>query len=247
MRALALLASLSALALAGAAFAQAPNTAITAAIADPGRPAADTAHDADRHPAETLSFAHVAPGQKIGDLMMGGGYFTRLFAKAVGPKGKVYAYTPAEFIKARASYGEGLKTVSAAYPNITPSDAAFADLAFPEPLDMVFTAQNYHDMHLKPFPADTAAKTNATVFKALKPGGTYLVIDHVAAAGAADAPDKLHRIDPAVIKSEVMAAGFKFDGELAILRNPADDHSKGVFDPSLRGKTDQVVYRFKKP
>jgi len=106
--------------------------------------------------------------------------------------------------------------------------------------------QNYHDLHLKPFPADNAARMNAEIFRALKPGGVYLVVDHVGPAGA-DTPDKLHRIDPAQIKSEVTAAGFKLAGESDILRASADPHTANVFDPSIRGKTDQVILKFVKP
>ena len=118
----------------------------------------------------------------------------------------------------------------------------------PDGLDMVLTVQNYHDMHLKPFPAGTAASVNAQVFRALKPGGVYLVVDHAAAPGSpVTVADTLHRIDPAIVKQEVAAAGFKFDGESPVLRNPADPHTALVFDPSIRGKTDQFVYKFSKP
>jgi predicted methyltransferase len=250
MRPYLLAALISVTALAGGAVA-APasqvSPAVAAALADAGRPAADKAQDVHRHPAEVLAFAGVKPGQKIADLMMGGGYFTRIFAKAVGPNGKVYAWTPEEFIRFKASYGEGLKAVAADYPNVVPLSTPFTGVAFPETLDLAFTAQNYHDLHLKMSGPDTAAKVNAVVFKALKPGGVYLIIDHVGAPDAADAPDKVHRINPAIIRNEVEAAGFKFDGELNVLRAQGDDLSKSVFDPAVRGKTDQVVYRFRKP
>jgi len=115
-------------------------------------------------------------------------------------------------------------------------------------VDLVLTVQNYHDLHLKPFRPDTAASINAKVFKALKPGGVYLIVDHVAVTGSGlDAPSAVHRIDPAIIKREVEAAGFKLDGESDLLRAPADPHTASVFDPSIRGKTDQVVLRFRKP
>ncbi len=58
---------------------------------------------------------------------------------------------------------------------------------------------------------------------------------------------KLHRIDEALVKSEVVKAGFVLDGESDALRNPADSHAANVFDPSIRGKTDQFVLRFRKP
>lgn len=226
------------LALAIPASVQAPSPAIRAALADPGRPAADTAKDATRHPGELLAFAGVRPGMKVADFIMGGGYFTRILAKAVGPTGRVYAYQPAEFIKFRADYGEEQKAASAPYTNVTPLNGPVGELSFPEPLDLIVTSENYHDLHLKAFGPDTAAKVDAALFRALKPGGVLLVTDHVAAAGAADAPDKLHRIDPALMRREIEGAGLRFDGESAILRNSADPHTALVFDPAIRGHTD---------
>lgn len=233
-------------AVAAPSLAQAPAN-LTAALADPARPAADTARDAARHPAELLALANVKPGAKVVDLIMGGGYFTRILSPAVGPTGAVYAYQPAEFIKFKAQYGEDLKTVAAAYKNVTPLDASLGALDLPDGLDAVITVQNYHDLHLSPFPADTAAKVNAEVFKSLKPGGVFLVVDHVAAPGSADSPNKLHRIEMATVKSEVEAAGFKLAGESPLLHSAADPHTASVFDPSIRGKTDQFVLKFVKP
>lgn len=221
---------------------------IAAAVADPAR-AADKALDAQRHGPEILAFADVKPGWKVGDLMQGAGYFTRLWVAAAGPKGKVYAWSPPEFIAAKkALYGDSLDMLVKDYPTqVAPLRMAFDDLAFPEPLDMVFQSQNYHDLHMARFPADRAAKLNAAVFKSLKPGGVYIIVDHVANAGVLDAPDKVHRGDPAVMRREVEAAGFVFAGESSALRNPQDDHTKHVFDPAIRGHTDQVIYKFRKP
>lgn len=228
-------------------FAQVPAN-LTAALADPARPAADTARDAARHPAEILALANVKPGGKVVDFIIGGGYFTRILSAAVGPTGTVYAYQPAEFIKFQAKYGEDLKTVAAAYKNVTPLDGSLIGLDLPDGLDAVITVQNYHDLHLKPFPADTAAKVNAEVFKSLKPGGVFLVVDHYAADGSGlTAPDTLHRIDIAAVKSEVEAAGFKLAAESPLLRNPADPRTAIVFDPGIRGKTDQFILKFVKP
>lgn len=239
-------ASLLALMVAAPALAQAPSASLKAAIADPGRPAADVAKDAARKPAEILAFAGVKPGQKVADFIMGGGYFTRILAKAVGPTGKVYAYQPAEFIAFRAAYGDEQKAASAPYPNVVPLSDSLATLRFAEPLDLVFTSQNYHDMHLKAVPAGSAELILAGLKASLKPGGTLLVIDHVANPGVLDAPDTLHRIDPAVMRAEIEKAGFKFDGESTLLRNAEDPHTALVFSPAIRGKTDQVIYRFKK-
>lgn len=103
-------------------------------------------------------------------------------------------------------------------------------------------------MHLTPFPKDTAAKVNAEVFKSLKPGGVYLIVDHVAVAGSGlEPPMKVHRIDPAIVKQEVEAAGFKLERESPMLKDAADPHTANVFDPAIRGKTDQFVMKFRKP
>jgi predicted methyltransferase len=238
--------SVLAIGVAGVAAAAVPAN-ITAALADKARPAADVERDAARKPGELLAYAAVKPGEKVADFIMGGGYFTRILSAAVGPTGHVYAYQPSEFIAFKASYGTDQTKVAADYKNVTALTSPFSALALPSGLDLVLTVQNYHDLHLKNFPADNAAKVNTAIFNALKPGGLYVVVDHVAAAGTADAPDKLHRIDPAAIKSEVEAAGFKLDGESPILRNSADPHTALVFDASIRGKTDQVVLKFRKP
>ncbi len=216
-------------------------------LAAPGRPAADRARDAARHTAETLAFARVRPGQKIADMIIGGGYFTRVFAAAVGPEGRVTAWQPAEFIAFQASYGESLSEVDA-LANVDGIRSPMRAPAFPSDLDLVFTAQNYHDLHLNIAPADTAARVNAAVFAALKPGGLYVVIDHHAVAGSPlTASDTVHRIDIEAVKREVLAAGFVLDGESDILANAADPRTASVFDPSIRGRTSQFMLRFRKP
>lgn len=230
----------------GAALAQVPAN-IEKALADPSRPAADTARDAARHAGEILALAEVKPGDTVIDYIMGGGYFTRLLSAAVGPKGVVYAYQPAEFIKFKAQYGEDQKTVAAALANVKPLNGPMTALDLPDGANVVITVQNYHDQHLKPFPVDTAAKANAEIFKSLKPGGVFLVIDHAALPGATTAPDALHRIDIAQVKSEVEAAGFRLEAESPLLASAADPHTASVFDPGVRGKTDQFVLKFRKP
>lgn len=240
------IAAAAAAAVATTAWAAVPPN-IAAALADKGRPAEEAARDAARKPGELLEWAGLKAGDKAVDLVMGGGYFTRIMAVAVGPKGHVWSYQPSEFIQFSTKYGEDLKTVSAAYDNVTPDDQSLASLNLPAGMDFVMTVQNYHDFHLKPFPADTAAKVNAAVYKALKPGGVYVIVDHAAEPGAADAPDALHRIDPAAVKQEVEAAGFKLVGESPLLRNPDDPHTASVFDASIRGKSDQFALKFRKP
>jgi predicted methyltransferase len=141
----------------------------------------------------------------------------------------------------------GLKA-DPAYANIEIVTAPIDAPALPGGLDAVFIRQNYHDLHDRFMgPADVAA-FNRHVYAALKSGGVFVVLDHAAAAGSGlGATDTIHRIDPAAVKAEVTAAGFVFDGESPVLANPADDHSKMVFDPAIRGKTDQFLYRFRKP
>ena len=215
-----------------------------AAVNDAARPEADKARDADRKPAEMLVFAGVESGDVVLEMLPGGGYFTRVLAKAVGPEGKVYAAQPPATDPAKPP---AIIAVAEQYDNVTVVPARVGALEVAEPVDLIWTAQNYHDFHLARLNLDVAA-VNRNLFAALKPGGTLLVIDHAAAAGAPlEAADSLHRIDPAKARAESEAAGFEFVGESDALRNPEDTHTVGVFDPAIRGKTDQFVYKFRKP
>ncbi|WP_332660830.1 class I SAM-dependent methyltransferase [Brevundimonas sp.] len=218
-----------------------------AVLADPVRTEADRARDEARHAAETLDFAGVRPGDKVADMIIGGGYFTRIFSAAVGPEGRVTAWQPAEFIAFQASYGDAL-TAADALPNVDAIRSPIGAPEFPAGLDLIFTAQNYHDLHLQPFPADTAARVNAAVFAALKPGGRYVIVDHHAAAGSdLSVAHTLHRIDIEAVKREAAAAGFVLDGESDVLASAADPRTANVFDGSIRGRTSQFMLRFKKP
>lgn len=139
--------------------ATAPSKAIVAALADPARPDADRARDAARKPGELLTFAGVKPGDKVADFIMGGGYLTRIMAKAVGPNGKVYAYQPEEFIKYRAEYATDQDAAVKGYANVVPSRESLGAIAFPEKLDAIVTVQNWHDLHLKQATPDSAARS----------------------------------------------------------------------------------------
>jgi predicted methyltransferase len=240
-----LLAATAGLLIAGVATAAPAPAYVTSAVSDAGRPAEDTQRDAARKPAEMLEFAEVKPGQKVADFIPGGGYFSRLFAKAVGPNGHVYAFVPkaAENVE---NLGPNATALAAAYPNVTAQIVPFPDTPFPEPLDLVWTAQNYHDFHN--FGAKAAGAFNKLAFDSLKPGGLYVIIDHadVAGSGAKDT-NTLHRIEPVLVRQEVEAAGFLYVGETKVLANPADPHTAIVFDPSIRGHTDQFVFKFRKP
>ncbi len=232
-----LIAGALALAVAAPAFAK-PSPVIAAAVADKGRPAEDMARDPLRKPVEMLAFAGVRRGMKIGELLPGAGYFTRVFARAIGPKGKVYAWYPAGL---PARIVDRFAPIPKAYPNVV--FAQSETFAAPEPLDMVWTSQNYHDLHLR---GGTAQATNAAIFKALKPGGTYIVVDHRGNAGTGTSEvGTLHRIDEAAVISEVLKAGFVVDDEDMSLRRATDDHTKPVFQ--MHDETDQMVLRFRKP
>jgi predicted methyltransferase len=220
-----------------------------AALASPDRPKADTERDAARHPAELLAFAGVKPGDRVADIMPGGGYFTRLFSKAVGPGGQVFAIIPAELARVAPKVVDTLKSLAAEgpYANITVLVQPTAAIAAPAPLDIAWTSDNYHDLYGFFGPAQAAA-LDAAVYKALRPGGIFIVIDHVAKTWTSDASAKtLHRIDPETVKAQALAAGFVLEAESDILRNAADTHEATVFSPAIRGHTDQFVLKFRKP
>ncbi len=219
-----------------------------AVLADPKRPEADRTRDAARKPAELLALAGVRRGDTVADWVMGGGYFTRLLAAAVGPTGKVYGYQPAEFVAYQATYGTDQDAVAAAYANVTPVRAPINALRFAEPLDAIVTVQNYHDLYLKNFPVDTASKGRSELFRALKPGGVLLVVDHAAQDGSNTRDsDSLHRIDRQTVIDELTAQGFVLESGPDPLRNAADPRTQNVFDPAIRGKTDQFTLKFRKP
>jgi predicted methyltransferase len=229
------------------AFAAPPAT-IAQAVDDPVRPDSDRQADALRKPAEMLAFARVHPGMKVMDLWPGGGYFTRLFAKAVGPTGHVYAYQPAELDSFSKGKPAPIYETAKGYANVSVLHGPLNTLTAPEWLDLVWTSQNYHDMHNSfPVPTDIA-KIDKAVFDILKPGGVFIVLDHAAEAGSGVRDTQtLHRIDEAAVKKEVEAAGFRLAGESRVLRNPKDPRTAIVFDPSIRGHTDQFILKFVKP
>jgi predicted methyltransferase len=249
----ALIAALSFATLASAGSDKAPSVPkyVAAAVADPARPQADRDRDADRKPAETIAFAGLKPKQRIADLLPGGGYFTRLFSAVVGPKGQVVAVATPKRPDAPPDRPEPSAAVRAIaadphYSNVTVSVEKVAELKLPEKLDMVWTSQNYHDVHnVKDI--DVGA-FNKAVFASLKPGGVYIVIDHATEKGAGfSATSTLHRSDPDAVKAEVLAAGFEFVGSSDVIANPADDHKVAVFEQGLHDKTDRYVLKFRRP
>ncbi|HUP66684.1 MAG TPA: methyltransferase [Sphingomicrobium sp.] len=253
MRTLTLTLALAAIAVAGCNKAEPPHAfsqaALDKALADPARKSQADAADARRKPGPLIALAGVAPGDKVLDLIPGSGYWTRIFSKVVGPEGKVYAVWPQAYARFAMGNVADLKKLSADYGNIVTEVQPSAVLSAPELLDVVWTSQNYHD-----YPDEYMGKDadpdllNKAVFKILKPGGTYMIIDHMAKAGRGMADtEKLHRIDPATVRRQVEAAGFKFAGESKVLNNPEDPLDIPVFDKSIRGRTSQFAYRFVKP
>jgi predicted methyltransferase len=194
---------------------------------------------------EVVEFIGLKKGDKVADVVAG--RLTPSLAAAVGPSGKVYAVVTAEIAKAHPEVLARMQALATRLPNVIVSQDPIAS-PLPSGLDAVLIRQNYHDLYDKFLgPVDVPA-FNKAVFAALKPGGVYVVLDHAAAAGSGvSATETLHRIDPARVKSDVLAAGFKFDAESSIFANKADDHTKPVFDPSIRFETDQFLFRFKKP
>lgn len=212
-----------------------------ALLANPARPAADTARDADRQPAALMAFAGIKPGTVMVELAPGGGYYTRLLSLAVFPGGRVYTFSN----RASPAVDEWAK----ANPNVTPQVSQPGMLLAPVPVDVVWTTLNYHDFkNNKQGDRDLAAVINDAAFKALKPGGIYLINDHQTARGIGTAQTAtLHRIEDTAVIREVEAAGFKLEARSSLLEHPGDDHTIKVVETGIRGKTDQFVLRFRKP
>jgi predicted methyltransferase len=224
---------------------------LTSAVADQSRPPADTLRDPQRKPAECMAFAGVKPKMTVIELIPGGGYYTRLLSKAVGPQGHLYAVVPALPADAPAGTPDRSLPIKAiasdpGYHNVSVDVEPIRAMHLTTEADLAWTSDNYHDLHnAKDF--DILA-FNKAVFAALKPGGTYLIIDHEAAADAPpDVTSTLHRIRSATVIQEVTAAGFTLEAKSDILHNAGDSHALKIFDPDIKGKTDQFVLRFKKP
>jgi predicted methyltransferase len=225
-------------------------SSVSEALANSARPEADRKADTSRKPGELLGFAGVKPGDKILELIPGGGYFAHIFSNVVGPNGHVYELVTAEEVQAKATAADPIKAIAAdpAFPHVTVLVQPISEFKVPEPVDMVWTSQNYHDLHDKAFGPANIPNFNKAVFAALKPGGIFMVVDHAAAAGdGIKDTETLHRIDPAAAKSEIEAAGFVLEAQSDVLRNPDDSHALRIFDPAIRGKTDKFVFKFRKP
>ena len=236
----------------GAELSAEDKAAIFASIDNIERLPGDMDEDSWRKPSEVLIFLQVRPGMKVVDYLAAGGYYSELLSRVVGPNGQVIAYNNPEYLKfsgekPKQRYGNDR------LPNVVqlttpPEEAPFE----PNTLDAALFVMSYHDLHWKAkdgsWPNTDPAQALAKLVPALKPGATVVVLDHVAVAGAdpAVSVDALHRIDPAIIKRDFEAAGLTFDTESKAFASAEDDHTKPVFDPAVRHKTDQVMYRFRK-
>jgi predicted methyltransferase len=221
---------------------------LTVAVHAQTPPPTDALTDPSMKAPEVIAFIGLKPGDKVADVIAG--RFVRALSQAVGPKGKVYAYEPDEIVKTHPEALAALNKTTAdpAYANVAVLTAPINAPNLPSGLNAVFIRQNYHDLYDKFMgPADVPA-FNKAVYAALKPGGVYVILDHADAPGSGlTGTETRHRIDEARVKADMAAAGFKLDGESSVLANPADDHSKMVFVPAIRGKTDQFLLKFRKP
>jgi len=218
---------------------------VAAAMAAPDRPETQVKRDAARNPGAVLTFSTIKPGDMVADLGAGGGYFTRLISGIVGKDGKVIAQNPPEWIEKYKSIAPALEGLTKDRPNVRALTAEFDALGFADnSLDVVTMALIYHDVVLSTADRETM---NQEIYAALKPGGVYLITDHYAKEGSKDTmTDALHRIDADMVRAEIEAAGFVLEAQSDVLHHSSDDRSKIVFDPSVRGKTDRFVYRFRK-
>jgi predicted methyltransferase len=235
-----------------AAAPQADSAAIDAAIASTDRLETDRGQDGWRKPADVLAFMELRPGMKVLDYLAAGGYYTELISRTVGPSGQVIAYNNDPYLK-YAKDEPAQRYGGNRLGNVMQVTTAPEEVPLPaESLDAVLFMQTYHDLYWRTkdnsWPPTDPAKSLARLTPALKAGAVVVVVDHVAAAGSdpAQTVDKSHRIDPEIIKRDFEAAGLQFEGESPLFRNSADDHTKEVFDESIRRKTDQVMYKFRK-
>jgi predicted methyltransferase len=249
MKSHARLGSLLALALAGAvaaiAHAQDDQAArMRAALAAPSRPAENKARDADRKPIESVQFFGIKTGDTVVDMIAETGWFTEVLSAAVGPQGHVYSQNPPGLFKEDAE-----KAMIARLGNVEGLHVSFEQAGLVGKVDGVVTAMNLHDVYNgygnQPGGEAPAVELLKAIHAALKPGGVLGVIDHVGVAGQDNA--KLHRMLLQQARDVITKAGFTIEAESSLLANPADDHTKNVFDPSIRGHTDQFVIRARKP
>ena len=223
------------------------SAALGMALADTSRSEGDRSRDAGRKPADVIRFLGIEEGMSVIDLIAASGYYTEVLSLAVGPSGTVYAQNPARVLQFRDGANDKAMTARLAddrLANVVRLDREMSDPGLePHSLDAAFTALNFHDVYNND-PAAATAWLRA-IRMLLKPDGVFGIIDHLGKAGADNA--KLHRIEEQVVVDAVEAAGFVVEATGEVLRNPSDDRTKGVFDPSVRGKTDRFLLRLRSP
>jgi predicted methyltransferase len=226
---------------------------VAAGVAAPGRPKAATDLDEVRKPVEVLRFMGLKKGDRAFDYFTGTGYYADIMAKAVGPRGHVVGWNSNGFGR-NEKVVAALKDIKARNPNTAFYSSPTTAIAFaPNSFDFALLHLVYHDAYWESAQFGLPRIDPNTVVKAIwdsvKPGGTVAVIDHVAPAGGDTRAvvEKLHRIDPAVVRADFERAGFVLEAQSDLLRVASDDYSKNVFDPSIRGRTDRFMFRFRKP
>lgn len=226
--------------------------AIAAAVGHADRPDADKTRDAARKPDKVLAFFGIAPGMTVLDLFAGGGFYTEILARLVGPDGKVTAHNNHAYLNyARKDIGPRYADGRLAEVERVTIEANELELE-ENSYDAVLMILTYHDIYLTSEPEDwpviDGPRLLGAIVKGLKPGGVLGIVDHRARAGApATTGDSLHRIDPEIVKTELAAAGLVFEGAADFLANPEDDLDKPMYAEGIRGKTDRFVFRFRKP
>lgn len=230
----------------------APADVAAAVAATANRTEANVKLDEARKPAEVLAFLGLEQGMRVVDMFGANQYWAEIIAPAVGPQGHVMVWQPAQFLndKRRGEFTEWAKKQG----NVTLLSSPFENpLIGLTQYDFLLMNLDYHDVYWqseqRKIPRMEPDVWLRAIHAAMKPGATLGIIDHVANAGGdtREVVEKLHRIDPAVVRADFERAGFVLDGESQMLRNPADDHSLNVFDAAIRGKTDRAFFRFKKP
>jgi predicted methyltransferase len=225
---------------------------VAAAVASHARTPDNIKLDEGRKPADVLNFFGLRKGMRVVDMVGANLYWAEIMAPVVGPRGQITIWQPTQFLnderrKNFAAFAKRQKNVSLiSSPFEAPNLPANA-------FDFMIMNLDYHDVYFESAERKiTRMDPDAwlkTIYAAMKPGAIVGIIDHVALPNGDTRATvaKLHRIDPEVVKADFQRAGFELVGVRNFLRNPADDHSLIVFDPKVRGKTDRVVYRFRKP
>ena len=222
-----------------------------AAIANSTRLAEDGADDEMRKPSEVLAFIGLEPGMAVFEIEAGNGYYTELFSQLVGADGIVYMQTPASF-DSFLSEALDARLADDRLPNVQLSKTNFDNLeAESVSIDVATWLLGPHDLYFTPSDGASLGEvgpTYAEIYRIVKPGGRFIILDHKAAPGSPETTGgTLHRIDPAIVKSLVEAAGFELIEESNILQNGDDDYTMQVFDPVVRRKTDRFLLKYEKP